>query len=325
MKNIVIIGGGTGTFTLLSGLRKFPTNNAVIVSTADDGGSTGRLREELGVVPPGDIRQCLVGLSYGDPVLRDLFSYRFENGSLQGHALGNILIAGLEKSTGSIEQAIAAAAKLLNVRGEVVPVTLHPTRLTATLEGDRQIEGEHNIDEPRHDGNLRVKSLRLDKPSPANPRALGLIKKADAIVFGPGDLYTSTIPNLLVEGIGKAIAASKARKILVVNLMTKWGQTNGFKASDFARELQAYLAPAKLDMVIVNTQKPGTAVIARYQKEKAEFVEPDLDVLKTMGTAAAGAELVFAGTFEKNSADTLTRSMLRHDSDKLAKLIVEAV
>src|SRR3990167_5048286 len=146
MKNIVIIGGGTGTSTLLSGLRQLPTNNAVIVSTADDGGSTGRLLEELGVVPPGDTRQCLVVLSYGAPVLRDLFSYRFENGSLQGHALGNILIAGLEKSPGSIEKAIAAAAKLLNVRGEVVPVTLHPTRLRPTLEGARQIEGEHNTE-----------------------------------------------------------------------------------------------------------------------------------------------------------------------------------
>ena len=145
MKKIVIIGGGTGTFTLLSGLRKFPSDNSVVVSTADDGGSTGRLRGELGVIPPGDIRQCLGGLSYTDETLRKLFSYRFAKGDLKGHTVGNIIIAALEKITGSVEQAIIQSAKMLNVRGQVVPVTLHPTRLSAIYNNGKKIIGEHNI------------------------------------------------------------------------------------------------------------------------------------------------------------------------------------
>src|SRR3989344_1236325 len=270
MKNIVIIGGGTGTSTLLSGLRQLPTNNAVIVSTADDGGSTGRLREELGVVPPGDIRQCLVGLSYGDPVVSDLFNYRFDSGSLKGHAVGNIIISALEKSTGSIEKAIIQTAKLLNVRGYVVPITIHPTILSATLEDGSQIKGEHNIDEPQHNGDLGITNLELAPSGPANPRALELIKNAQAIVFGPGDIYTSTVPNLLVDGVREAIAQSKAKKILVVNLMTKWGQTNGYKASDFVNGINRYLLPASIETVIVNTKQLEPAVIERYKQEKAE-------------------------------------------------------
>ncbi|MDP3741362.1 MAG: YvcK family protein [bacterium] len=325
MKNIVIIGGGTGTFTLLSGLRKFPTNNSVIVSSADDGGSTGKLRAELGVMPPGDIRQCLVGLSYTDETLRDLFNYRFDKGTLNGHSLGNIIIAGLEKSTGSIEKAIIEAARLLNVRGQVVPVTLYPTQLTATLENGKKIVGEHNIDEPSYakasEGTARIKSLSLRPNTSANPRAFGLIESADVIIFGPGDLYTSTIPNLLPKGMATAIKKSKAMKVLVVNIMTKWGQTHGFKASDFVRELEKYLTPAKLDVVIVNTQKPKLEHLSHYKKEKAEFVENDLS--KITGIKVIARALLDGNSHQKNNADVLKRSLLRHDSDKLAKVIYE--
>ena len=325
VKNIVIVGGGTGTFTLLSGLRKFPTNNAVIVSTADDGGSTGRLREELGVLPPGDLRQCLVGLSYTDPVLQDLFSYRFAKGSLAGHTVGNIILAALEKVTGDVERGIAQTAKMLNVRGEVVPVTLFPTKLSATLMNGKKIVGEHHIDEPRHDGNIRIKSLTLKPGGAANPRALGLIAAADAIIFGPGDLYTSTIPNLLVKGVAEAVRRSSAKKILITNLMTKHGQTDKFKASDFVKSLESYLGKGSVDAVIVNSKKPAAAWIARHKKEHSEFVEPDTALLKKMKLKVLAEPLLNGNTFEKNSGDVLKRSYLRHDPDKLAKLILDAV
>lgn len=323
MKNIVIIGGGTGTFTLLAGLRQFPTNNSVIVSTADDGGSTGRLRQELGVIPPGDIRQCLVGLSYTDQTLRELFSYRFENGSLKGHALGNLIIAALEKVTGDIEQAIAEAGKLLNVRGSVVPVTRTPTKLTAVLENGEKIRGEHLIDEPRHNGRLKIANLKLRPAGPANPKALQIIKEAHAIIFGPGDLYTSTLPNLLADGVAKAVRQSKAKKILVTNLMTKWGQTNEYKASDFAAVLQKHLGRDGINSVIVNTKKPDRKFLRYYLAEKSEFVEPDAGTLRKMGMEVVALYLLSHNPYRKNSADVLRRSFLRHDSEKLARAIYE--
>jgi len=325
MKNIVIIGGGTGTSTLLSGLREFPTNNSVIVSTADDGGSTGKLRAELGVVPPGDIRQCLVGLSYGDSVMKDLFNYRFQGGTLEGLVVGNVIISGLEKSTGSIESAIIEAAKMLNVRGQVVPVTLHPTELSATLENGEIVVGEHNIDDPSHDGNHKIGGLSLSPSGPANPRAIRLIFEADAIIFGPGDLFTSTIPNLLVDGMAKAIAESKARKIMVVNLMNKWGQTNGFKASDFVSTMNKFISPAKIDEVVVNMKAVDEKILELYHKEKAEPVEADSGELEKMGVKVMTADLPSTNIFEKNAKDKLKRSYLRHDSQKLAKIIYDSV
>ncbi len=321
MRNIVIIGGGTGTFTLLSGLRKFPTNNSVIVSSADDGGSTGRLRRELGVMPLGDIRQCLVGLSYTDPILRELFSYRIERGGLKGHAVGNVILAALEKVTGSIEKAIIEAAKLLNVRGAVVPVTLFPTRLTATLENGKKIVGEHFIDEPRHSGRLKIKDLRLKPDHPANPRALRLVKEADAIIFGPGDLYTSTLPNLLISGVVAAIKKSRAQKILITNLMTKYGQTNRFKASDFVEVMQKYLGREGVDVAIVNIGRPKTKYLKAYRKQRSLFVEPDLETVKKMGVKVIAKPLISKKIFVKNGVDTLQRSLLRHDPDKLAGMI----
>src|SRR6266404_6126862 len=250
MKNIVIIGGGTGTFTLLSGLRKYPSNNTVIVSSADDGGSTGVLRKDLGVMPPGDIRQCLVGLSYTQKELQELFNFRFDSGSLKGHSAGNIIIAALEKITGGIEPAIELASKLLNVRGQVLPVTLTPTVLSAELNNGKKLIGEHNIDDQDPKGKASpIKNLKLSAAK-VNPRILKELAQAHAIVFGPGDLYTSILPNILVKGMKEAINKSKAKKILITNIMTKFGQTDGFKASDFVKVLQTYLS-GSLDYALV--------------------------------------------------------------------------
>lgn len=325
MKNIVIIGGGTGTFTLLAGLRKFPSDNTVIVSSADDGGSTGILRRELGVMPLGDIRQCLVGLSYTDSIMREIFSYRFDKGSLAGHTTGNIILAAMEKTTGSIEQAISLAGKMLNIRGDIIPVTLFPAQLSAAYADGKKITGEHEIDEPRSIRKAPITALALSPPGPANPKALAALKKADAIIFGPGDLFTSVLPNVLVTGVREVIAASRAKKILIANIMTKPGQTDGFRASDFVRALNGYLAekgaPHQVDTAIVNNRKPNVLLLAAYKKQRAAYVEPDSAAIKALGVAAIAGDFLARRAFGAAPADRLHRSILRHDSDKTARAI----
>lgn len=343
MKTVVIIGGGTATFTLLNGLRQFPTNNIVIVSTADDGGSTGVLRKDLGIMPYGDIRQCLMGLAYTVPALTKLFSYRFDTGSLKGHNAGNIILAALQRITGSPEGAIAETARLLNVRGEVLFVSRQPTTLSAKLADGTVIKSEHELDEPTTKKRAPIRKLMLTKAA-ANPRALDAIARADAIVLGPGDLYTSTFPNLLVPGIAEAIKASPAKKILITNLMTKLGQTDGFKASDFVQETNHYLGlkhspqanvrpdppvadsrggdgSSVINTVIVNTKKPRPDILARYRKEKAQFVKPDIEQVKKMGVAVVASPVLSNHIHRKAKGDVLTRSRIRHDAEKTAEII----
>lgn len=324
MKTIVIIGGGSATFTLLKGLRQFPTNNIVIVSTADSGGSTGILRKDLGVMPWGDIRQCLIGLSYTAPALKDLFNYRFDTGSLKGHSAGNIILAALQKTTGSPESAIAEAARLLNVRGEVLFASQTPTTLSAKLANGTIIKGEHEIDEPVTKSRSPIVELRLSSAE-VNPRAIDAIGRADAIILGPGDLYTSTFPNLLVPGIDEAIAHSKAKKIAITNVMTKLGQTDKFKASNFIKETNRYLHQHNTDgginVAIVNTKKPAPAILALYRKEKAVFVEPDIEVIKKLGLEIIAKPLITDSVHKKANGDKLKRSIVKHDSEKTAELI----
>ena len=324
MKTVVIIGGGTATFTLLQGLRQFPTNNIVIVSTADDGGSTGTLRKDLGIMPYGDIRQCLIGLSYTVPALQNLFLYRFDRGSLKGHNVGNILLAALQKITGTPEGAIAEAARLLNVRGEVLFVSKQPTTLSARLSDGTMLRSEHDIDEPVAKKRAPIEKLMLTKAE-ANPRTLDAIGRADAIVLGPGDLYTSTFPNLLLPGIAGAIRNSHAKKVFITNLMTKLGQTDGFRASDFVRETNAYLGAASgqtvIDTVIVNTKKPRPGILARYQKEHAKFVEPDVEHIKKLGMEVIAKPVISNHIHKKAKGDVLQRSLIRHDAEKTAEII----
>ncbi len=324
MKTVVIIGGGTATFTLLKGLRQFPINNIVIVSTADDGGSTGVLRKDLDVMPMGDIRQCLVGLSYTVPALQDLFAYRFDRGSLKGHNVGNIILAALQKVTGSQTAAIAEAARLLNVRGEVLFVSKEPTTLSARLTDGTLIKSEHELDESVTKKRAAIEKLMLSKAE-ADPRALGAIARADAIILGPGDLYTSTFPNLLVPGIAEAIKNSPAKKVLITNIMTKLGQTNGFKASDFVREANIYLGGRAtspvIDTVIVNTQRPAPNVLVLYKRERAFFVEPDIETVKKSGTKVIAQAVISNHVHKKAKGDALTRSLVRHDAEKIAEII----
>jgi len=304
----VVIGGGTGVFTVLSGLRKYPVELTAVVSMADDGGSTGILREEFGILPPGDVRRGLLALSHPkDRILGDLFSYRFEEGGFKGHSFGNIMLTALERITGSFEEAIEEAGRMLGACGNVVPVTLDNVRLLAELENGLVIHGETNLDIPQHDGQVRIKRVWLEPKARLNPRARSAIAAADLVVIGPGDLYTSIIPNLAVAGVPRAIRESKAKKIYVVNLMTKWGETYGFCASDFIAASERYLGKGTLDYALVNTKHPSPERRRLYEKESAEFVAP--------GTLGKRPVPVY-GDFLRR------RGFVRHDPERLAQTIV---
>lgn len=320
MKNVVIIGGGTGTHALLSGLRGFPVNIAAIVSSADDGGSSGELRKDLGVFPPGDIRQCLLGLSYADAGIKNLFNFRFNKGFLKGHNAGNIILAALEKLTGGVEPAINSVSSWLQVSGSILPVTLKPTLLMAVLASGKKIVGEHNIDRPRKilDSKSQISQLMLKPNVPVNYKAITAIRKANVIVLGPGDLYTSILPNLLVKGIKEAVDASRAKRVLIASLMTKPGQTDGFSAADLVRVCNGYLGRKKLDTVVVNNQAPTKQVLKAYQKVGSEPVKFSGNL---PGIEVVVADLISKKTHKQSKADKVSRSLIRHDSGRLAKII----
>ena len=335
-KKIVVIGGGTGVFTVLTSLKPYFENLTAIVTMADDGGSTGILREEFGILPPGDIRRALVALSAPEnKMLADLFSYRFEEGSgLTGHNFGNLLITAMHRLTGNFEEAVQEAGKILRVKGRVVPVTLGHAQLAAELENSQIIKGETNIDIPQHDGRLKINRVWLSPEVSINPNAGKAILESDLVIIGPGDLYTSIIPNLLVKGVKEALQKTKAKKIYFVNLMTKFGETAGFSASDFIKVLNFYLGEGILDYAILNNKKPGLKRLASYIQERAEFVEPDLENIRTnknftpletarpKGPSGASALARSLTGFMPIAADLVRqRGLIRHDPEKLAGIV----
>jgi uncharacterized cofD-like protein len=309
-RKVAAIGGGTGTFVILQGLRRHPVWPVAIVTMADDGGSTGRLRDEIGVLPPGDVRRALLALASSDEIWRDLLNYRFAQGAgLAGHSFGNLFLTALERLCGDFSEAIKRAGRILDICGEVIPVTLNDTRLFAKLEDGRIIEGEANIDIPQHDPKVRIKEVYLEPATTANPQAIRAILEAEKVIIGPGDLYTSLIPNLLVPGVKEALRQTKARVIYVVNLMTKRGETDGFTVSRFMEVLQNYLEPGTLDAVIVNQEQPPSARLRAYSEEGSQFVEPDTKKIK-------GVQVI-TGQF-------LTKAgLIRHEPGKIAEAILQ--
>lgn len=304
-KRVVVIGGGTGVFTVLTGLREHPVKLFAIVSMADDGGSSGVLREEFGILPPGDIRRAMVALSsHPNNILARLFSYRFSEGKLAGHSFGNLILTALERSYGSFEKAVKEASKMLEVEGEVLPVTLDNSRLNALLEDGKIIRGETNIDIPKHNGNLKIQKIWLEPDAKINPSVKKVLAEADLIVLGPGDLYTSVLPNLLVQGVAEALRNSKAKKVYVCNLMTKYGETHNFLAGDFVNKIEEHLGQGA-DVIILNNKKLSPKLSARYRAENSQFVKPDIH-----GNNIVKADLLRSGT------------LARHDPKKLAKVLI---
>jgi uncharacterized cofD-like protein len=318
---IVVIGGGTGSFTVLSGLKNYVQNITALVNMADDGGSTGTLRDELGVLPPGDIRQCLVALSRSSRV-RELFNYRFTDGSLKGHAFGNLFLTALEKMTGSFSEGVELASEVLQIVGKVEPITLNNVTLVLG-DGKRIIKGENKIWQIKFQA--RRPKLWLEPNAKINPRAAQAIARADLAIIAPGNLYGSLAPALVVSGVGRALAQTKAKKIYICNLVTKRGHTDGFCVHDFAAEIERLAGHQFLNYVIYNTNRPSAALMKRYAADGEYVVEANEAALHKAHYQAKGADLLSKMIWSGAKTDALAhqRSLIRHDSDKLARQIMK--
>lgn len=317
MKKIVVIGGGTGNFSVLRGLKGYNVDLSAIVSMADDGGSTGILRDELGVLPPGDVRQCLVALSNSSNMMRSLMNYRFENGGLEGHSFGNLLLSALEKVTGSFEKAVEEMGKILFIKGKVIPVTTHQVRLKMLLNNRKLLEGEKEI-YLSQEIDQGYKSIYLEPFPKANPHAINEIMNADLIVIGPGGLHTSLIPNLLVEGVSEALRNSQAKKTFVVNLMNRKGQTTGFSVKSYLEEIKRFVGDDIFDYILVNNQIPSQELIDVYAEE-GELVKNDLDDDRVVLASLLGEPK------EAPKKDLIKRSLIRHNPIKLAQELMKIV
>ncbi|MBW4537759.1 MAG: YvcK family protein [Myxacorys chilensis ATA2-1-KO14] len=309
---IVAIGGGTGLSTLLRGLKKASANITAIVTVADDGGSSGRLRREIGVLPPGDIRNCIAALADEEKLLTELFQYRFKAGDgLVGHSFGNLFLTVLSEITGDFEQAIAASSKVLAVQGQVLPATLSDVRLWAELSDGRRIEGESNITEA---GGKIVHIGCIPENPPAVPKAVSAIADADYIIVGPGSLYTSVIPNLLVPDIADAIAAREIPCIYVCNIMTQPGETDDYTVADHIRAIDRVCGRRLFDAVLVQKYPPSAKALLRYAQEKSYPVEFDTEAVMQLGRRAIRANIMM---------EDPETGYVRHDSQRLAKVLLK--
>jgi uncharacterized cofD-like protein len=308
-RRIVVIGGGTGLSTMLRGLKQYSSNIVAIVTVTDDGGSSGVLHRELGVLPPGDIRNCLVALADEEPLMTELFQYRFNGGSgpLQGHSFGNLLIAAMTNITGDFEQAVKETSKILAIRGRVLPATTDNVMLHAELADGTIADGETNIV-------MAGQPIKHIFVTPANAKpledALQAISYADAIVIGPGSVYTSVIPPILVKGVAEAVAASQATKVYVCNVMTQPGETDGFTASEHVCAVANHADRKLFNYVLVNRQVPRLDLLEKYGEQGAELVMPDIDKIRDMGYRAV------IGDFISQT------EVVRHDPQSLADAIV---
>lgn len=325
-KKIVTIGGGTGTSTTLSGLKKYSHDLDItaIVTMMDSGGSTGRLRDEFGYLPVGDVRMTLAALSNtGDrEILRELFLHRFNKGEgLSGHNFGNLFLVVLTDILGSEEKAIECAGEILNISGTVLPVTTDKADLVAEYENGKVVHGETNIDEvpASSDGAQHIKKLWLKPTVQTTEKVKKAISDADIIVLGPGDLYTSIIPNIIVERVADSLRNTKAQIVYVVNLMTKWGQTHGFTAKDHVDEIIKYTNRVPDHIFINNTPLPSE-ILSLYAKDNESPVKDD--IAKTDQYKVVRRNFISSKAAKKSSSDLLKRSLIRHDSDKLAKAII---
>jgi len=289
---IACIGGGTGLSTMLRGLKRYTPNITAIVTVTDDGGGSGVLREELGMPPPGDIRNCILALSNIEPTMERLMSYRFESGSLEGQSFGNLLLAAMNGISPSFDQAVARMGEVLAITGRVLPVTNEDIRLMAEFEDGSIVFGESKIFQAKRARNCRIKRVQI-VPSPVSalPESVKAIQEADLVILGPGSLYTSIIPNLLVGGIVKAIESSAAAKLYVGNIMTQPGETEGYSVSDHIRELFRHSSSKLFNMCLVNNTMPPPDLVRRYAEDGAAPIFADTDKIRELGVEVFSAPL----------------------------------
>ncbi|MGE5530045.1 MAG: gluconeogenesis factor YvcK family protein [Patescibacteria group bacterium] len=305
---IVVIGGGTGLGTIIRGLKDVTDNLTAIVTVADDGGSSGRLRQEFGILPPGDIRNCIIAMADLEPLMEQLLQYRFNSGSgLAGHNFGNLFLTAMTGITGDFELAVKELSKVLAVRGQVLPATLEDVSLRALMKDGTEVRGESSL----RGENAGIERIFLDpgdcKPV---PEALAAIAEADLIVMGPGSLYTSVIPNLLVREIGEAVRRASGLRVYVCNAMTEPGETTGYAASDHVRALLAHGGEGLLDLVLVNTEPIPPELEKAYAQEGAAPVEADTDAIAALGVAPLSDSLI------------VKQGLVRHDAAKLSRILL---
>lgn len=313
-KNIVLIGGGTGTSTVLKGLKEYPVDLSVIVTTADDGGSSGRLRKEYNMIPPGDARQCLVALANSQAPLIGYFNRRFETGELRGHSFGNLFLALLYQHTRDFQKAIEKAQEIIGVEGQVLPVTTGPVTLRAILKDGTMIQGEGAVTDSKEIAR-NLEYLYLEDEVQVNPKAQKAILEADAIIVGPGNFFSSIVPNFLVKDIREAMQSSPAKKIYAANLLTQPGHTDGFYLQDFVEILARYIGKDVFDVVLYNTQRVAQGIRKRFLVE-GEEVMPNPKFVKE--ERFIGMPLLSGVYAVQNPADPLMRTVVRHDEKKLA-------
>ncbi len=311
--NIVAVGGGTGLSTMLRGLKKYTRNLTAIVTVSDDGGGSGRLRRDMGMPPPGDIRHCMEALANTEPIMQQLLTYRFTDGSLAGQSFGNLLLAALNGVTGSFEEAVSQMSQVLAITGQVIPVTGANVQLEAVFENGTRVVGESKIYRVKKEQDCRIAHVALVPPRPAPlSQALRAIGEADLILLGPGSLYTSIIPNLLVDGVAQAIARSGAPKIYVCNIMTQDGETEGYTAADHLEALLAHGGPGLVDLCLANSAPVHPGLVEKYREEDAAPLVIDRERIAAMGLALVERPMAAQGG-----------GYARHDPDLLAEALLE--
>ena len=312
---IVVIGGGTGLSTMLRGLKYYTSNITAIVTVGDDGGGSGDLREDLGMLPPGDIRNCILALADTEPLMQELLQYRFKDGRLKNQSFGNLFLAAMAGISTNFEEAVQKMSSVLAVTGKVIPVTLEDMQLVATLENGNKVYGESQIPQEAIKQKSRIKKLAME-PVDAEPlaEAINAIKEADAIVMGPGSLYTSVIPNLLVKKISSSVRRSEALKIYISNVMTQPGETDGFSVTDHIKLLKKYGGKDIVDCVIANNGVISNELKQKYLDENSIMVSINEKEIK-----ALGIDLI------KDNIIKVDNGTIKHDSDKLAEVLIDTV
>ena len=310
---IVAVGGGTGLSTMLRGLKRYTKNVTAIVTVSDDGGGSGMLRRDIGMPPPGDIRHCMEALANTEPIMQQLLSYRFTDGSLAGQSFGNLILAALNGVTGSFEEAVRQMSQVMAITGQVIPVTSADVQLEAVFENCARVVGESSIYTFKKEQDCRIDHVALIPPRPAPlPAALQAIEQADLVILGPGSLYTSIIPNLLVDGVADAVIATPAPKIYVCNIMTQEGETEGYTAADHLQALLAHGGPGLVDICLANSAPLQPGLLERYRQEDAVPLPVDSARIAAMGL-----------TLVERPVACQDGSYARHDSDLLAQALFE--
>lgn len=323
MKKVVVIGGGTGTYTALLALRDKGYDLTAILTMVDDGGSNRVLRDEFGLLPTSGVRLAMVALSSKPSLLRELFLYRYHKGQgISGMTFGNLFLAAVSDIAGSQEKAIEQTAEILRVRGKILPISQEDVRLVAQYENGLEIVGEHKIDEPEHDGKLKITKVFTRPAAHITEKAKEAILDADAIILGPGDFYTNTVANLVVGGVVDALLKSKAEVIFIMNLMTKYGEAYNYKASEYFEDLKQYMPVERINTVLLNNDtKFPQGALGKYEDEFSIPVKDDLDGILPKDTKIVRAAILSRKEAEPQKGDGLKRSMIRHDPRKLGKVL----